>query len=151
MGYYLQAFICRQSDKNVLTENFDKASSVAIGHGLALIPMTEELFDQINNRTLSSSVDKFEYMTENVEQKILGAIGDRKFAYVEAEYFGGEGGQIGIIWNNHKRQELLAFGQDKINHVLRDFGVIANQNQDEFLTVGLGLHRNTGDWIENSI
>jgi hypothetical protein len=149
MGYYLQAFICRQSDTRLLTEKFDKAISVDIGQGLSLIPMTEELFDQINNFTSSSSVDKFEYMTEYVENKILNAIGDRKFAYVEAEYFGGEGGQMAVIWNNNRRQQILPFGKDKINQVLKDFGVTANEGQDEFLTLGFGLRRDTREWIED--
>lgn len=150
MGYYLQAFICRQPDQNLLTERFDKAVSVDLGQGLALVPMTEELFDQINNFCSSSSVDKFEYMTENVEQKVLDAIGDRKFAYVEAEYFGGEGGQMAIIWNNNRREQLLSLGQDKINEVLKSFGVTAKQGQDEFVTLGFGLRRNTREWIEDT-
>ena len=62
---------------------------------------------------------------------------------------GGEGGQMAIIWNNNKRKQLLPFGQDKINQVLKDFNVVAKEGQDEFLTVGLALHRDTGDWIEN--
>ena len=149
MGYYLQGFICRQSDTSLFTDKFDKAVSVELGQGVALIPMTEELFDQINNFSSSPSVEKFEYMTENVEQKVLSAIGDKKIAYVEAEYFGGEGGQIAIIWNNSKREQILLFGQDKINQVLKDFGVTANEGQDEFLTLGFGLRRNTKEWIED--
>jgi hypothetical protein len=148
MGYFLQSFICKRSDTRLLTEKFDKVISVDIGQGLSLIPMTEELFEQIKNFTSSPSIDKFEYMTENIERNILMAIGNQHFAYVEAEYFG-EGEQMAIIWNNNKREQLLPFGQDKINQVLKDFNVIANEGQDEFLTVGLGLHRNTRVWIEN--
>jgi hypothetical protein len=150
MGYHLQAFLCRESDTRLLTEKFDKAVSVDIGQGLSFIPMTEELFDQLNNFTSSSSVDRFEYMTEYVEHKILNAMGDRKFAYVEAEYFGGEGGQIAIIWNNNRQQQILPFGQDKINQVLKDFGATANKGEDEFLTLGFALHRNTREWIEDA-
>ena len=55
MGYFLQAFICKQSDTNIFIENFDKAKKVVIGQGLSLIPMTEELFDQINNFAVSNA------------------------------------------------------------------------------------------------
>lgn len=150
MGYYLQAFICRELDQSLLTKKFDKAVGVGLGQGLALIPMTEDLFDEINNFCSSPSVEKFEYMTENVEQKVLDTIGDRKFAYVEAEYFGGEGGQIAIIWNNNRREQILSFGQDKINEVLRSFSVTTKQGQDEFVTLGFGLRRNTREWIEDT-
>ncbi|MBL0183927.1 MAG: hypothetical protein IPP96_17220 [Chitinophagaceae bacterium] len=137
MGYYLQAFICKQADTNIFIDNFDKAKKVEIGQGLSLIPMTEDLFDQINNFAVSNSVDKFEYLTENIEAKILQLIGDKKIAYIEAEYFGGEGGQIAIIWENNKREKFLEYGQDKINEVLKDFGAIAEKGEDEFLTLGL--------------
>jgi hypothetical protein len=33
--------------------------------------------------------------------------------------------------------------------VLKEFGVTANKGQDEFLAIGLGLRKNTSDWIEN--
>ena len=91
MGYYLQAFICKHTDSNILTDRFDKAKKIEIGQGLSLIPMTEELFDQINEFLESNSVGKFEYLTDNIETKILQLIADKKLAYVEAEYFGGEG------------------------------------------------------------
>jgi hypothetical protein len=148
MGYYLQAFICRQPDESILKNTFDTAVSVDLGQELALIPMTEELFDQINSLSTSPSVDKFEYMTENVEQKVLDAIGNRRLAYVEAEYFGGKGGQIAIIWCDNRREQLLSFGQNKINEVLKGFGVTANEGQDEFVTLGFGLRRNTREWID---
>jgi len=86
-------------------------------------------------------------LTENIESKILSAIENKQFAYVEAEYHGGQGGQMAIIWRDHKRYQLLTFDHGRINEVLKYFGVIANMPQDEFLTVGLGLHRDTIEWI----
>lgn len=150
MGYYLQAFICKQADTNIFTDNYDKAKNIEIGQGLSLIPMTEELFDQINNLVVSNSVDKFEYLTDNIETKILQLIDDKKIAYVEAEYFGGQGGQIAIIWNNGKRQSFFEYGQECINRVLKDFGIKTKFSKDEFDTLSLGRHRNTIDWIEDS-
>ena len=150
MGYYLQAFICKQADTNTFTDNLDKAKKIEIGQGLSLIPMTEQLFDQINNFVVSNSVDKFEYLTDNIETKILQLIDDKKIAYVEAEYFGGEGGQIAIIWNNHKRECFFEYGQECINRVLKDFGIKPKIGNDEFDTLDFGRHRNTIDWIEDN-
>lgn len=150
MGYYLQAYIFKEADSNIFTDNFDKAKNVVIGQGLSLIPMTDELYDQINDFAVSNSVDKFEYLTDNIEAKVLQLIGDKKIAYVEAEYFGGQGGQIAIIWGNHKRQQFFPYGQDCINKVLREFGVQPNFGKDEFDTAGFGRHRNTLDWIEDN-
>lgn len=149
MGYYLQAFICKQADSIVLTNRFDKAIKVSIGQGLDLIPLTEELFDQINNYQESLCIENFEYLTENIEKEVLKAIEGKKFAYVEAEYHGGQGGQIAMIWNE-KRRYFFEFGQDRINQVLKNYGVISDNGYDEFLTLGFGLHRHTREWIEAS-
>ena len=146
--YYLHAFICKNIDADCFIKKFDKAVKVDIGQKLSLIPMTEDLFDQINELNDTISIDSFEYLTENIENKILHAISERKFSYVEAEYFGGEGGQIAIIWQNNKRQRIFSYGQDRINQVLKSFGVIANKGQDEFDTLGLGRHRATNKWEE---
>lgn len=129
--------------------NLTKRKNLVIGQGISLIPMTEDLYDQINDFVISNSVDKFVYLTDNIEAKILQLIGDKKIAYIEAEYFGGQGGQIAIIWKNNKREKVLEYGQDKINEVLKDFGVIAEKGQDEFLTLGFGRRRQTIEWLEN--
>lgn len=150
MSYNLEAFICKQFDTNIIIDNFNKAKKIEIGQGLSLILMTEDLFDQINNFVVSDSVDKFEYLTDNIETKILQLIGDKKFAYVEAEYFGGEGGQIAIIWNNRKRESFFEYGKDCINRVLKSFGIKPENSNDEFDTLGLGRHRNTIEWIEDN-
>ena len=112
--------------------------------------MTEHLYDQMNDLIVSNSVDDFEYLTDNIEANVLQKIGDRKIAYVEAEYFGGEGGQIAVIWENNKREKVLDYGQNKINEVLKDFGVIAENGGDEFSTLGFGLHRHTREWLEDA-
>ncbi|MGN6435014.1 MAG: hypothetical protein ACTHMM_00715 [Agriterribacter sp.] len=111
--------------------------------------MTEDLFDQINDFRSSEAIDSFLYLTENIETSILLSVGDKQFSYVEAEYHGGQGGQIAIIWEEGKRLRLLSYGQNKINEVLKYFGAVADKGQDEFLTLGFGLRRNTQEWIEN--
>jgi hypothetical protein len=148
MGYYLEAFICKTQDADLITNRFTKAVSVELDDHLSMIPMTEELFDEINQLSSSPSIGNFQYITENVEQKVLDSIGVQRFAYVEAEYFGGEGGQMSIVWNNNERIQLLAFGDGRINTVLKDFGVIARGGNDEFTMVGLLRQRHTKDWLD---
>lgn len=134
----------------LLCNQFDKAKKIDIGQGITLLPMTEELFDQINHLSISPDIDKFEYLTENIEREILKIIKDSHYAYVEAEYHGGQGGQMAIIWDKSHRKSILEFGQQKINSVLKGFGVRAEIGKDEFDTLGLGRYRNTMDWIEKT-
>lgn len=148
MGYFLQAFICKIGDADCLTNAYDKAIRVNMGQGIALIPMTEDLFDQINDCKVSGDIGRFMYLTENIENNILSAIGDRQFSYVEVEYHGGQGGQEAIIWQDRNRFQLLPFDHGRINHVLKYFGVVADEGEDEFTTLGFGRHRYTQNWIE---
>ena len=73
---------------------------------------------------------------------------DRAFSYVEAEYHGGQGNQIAIIWKDKARHQLLELGENRINQVLQYFGVVANKGEDEFSTLGFGLQRHTKEWLE---
>ncbi len=151
MGYFLQAFICKSNDAVCVADAFDKAIVIEIGQGLSMIPMTASLFDQIDNASGSNCIEGFDYITEKVEANILARIGDRRLSYVEAEYHGGQGGQIGVTWIYNKRQLILPFGPDTINLVLRSYGVIVKDKEhDEFDTLGLGLYRDTEDWVNNA-
>jgi|GEM_PF-1141403 len=149
MGYYLEAFICKIQDASLLADQFNNAVAVELTDELSLIPMTEALFDEVNELSSSPSIENFQFMTEKVEQKVLDAIGYSKFAYVEAEYFGGEGRQMAVTWNNNGRTQLLSFGDGRINAVLKEFGVVAQNGYDEFSIAGLLRHRQTKDWLES--
>jgi len=149
MGYYLQAFIGRQQDLQLIQSAYPLSNLIYLGQGISLIPMTESVFDQINQDKISENI--FEYLTTNVEIEVLKRIGDREIAYIEAEYFGGEGGQVGIIWKDGHRYKIFPYGQDVINEVLRLFKVKKGLfKTDEFETLNLNKHRNSRDWIDDT-
>lgn len=147
MGYYLQTFICRYCDAHLITDYFSCAIKVELEQGLCMLPMTEELFNQINNHSNSGYIDTFECLTEKIESKVLVTAKNIMFAYVEAEYHGGEGGQSGIIWNKGVRQQMFSSGQNVINDVLKHFGTKRTNGLDEFDSLGQGRYRNTVNWI----
>jgi len=148
MGYYLQAFIGRKDALLKIQSSYSQAKLQELGQDLYLIPVTEELFDQINNLTTSENISSFEYLTENVESEILRRVANGTVAYIEAEYFGGKGGQIGTIWKDGARHLHLSYSQTAINKVLSFFGIVADTGKDEFDTLDFGRHRNTRDWID---
>nr|WP_143404151.1 hypothetical protein [Gaetbulibacter sp. 4G1] len=113
-----------------------------------MIPMTDELFDQINEMKHSSGISTFEFLTENIEQKTIQVIENRELAYVESEFFGGQGGHIGIIWKNGKRDFLTESDKSSMNKILKRLGVNRTLLKDEFENVGLDKNRHTEDWIE---
>src|SRR5689334_12993441 len=98
MGYDLKAFIGKSADLERIEVKIKKALAVSMTNELSLIPMTEHLFNEINKYRRNNEVGKYEHLTTDVEDDILEIIGNRMIAYVEVEYFGGEGAQDGIIW-----------------------------------------------------
>jgi len=147
MGYILHAFIGRQTDLQIIASSFRNAKLINVGREIFIIPMTEELYDEINDFIISEDVGTFTYMSKNVENKIIEVIGNYNIGYIEAEYFGGQGGQTAILWQNGGRYKLFDFGQGAINSVLKHFGITAEIGLDEFNTINLGRHRNKEDWF----
>lgn len=149
MGYYLSAFIGKPEELIRIQVAFKNANLIELHPCVSLIPLTEELFDEINNFSASESLFNFEYLTRQIEHEILTLISDITLAYFEAEYFGGQGGQSAILWEKGKRTSEFIRDSQAINKVLKNLGVIADSDTDEFDTISLGRHRYTRDWLES--
>ncbi|MEO5975871.1 MAG: hypothetical protein ABIS36_20875 [Chryseolinea sp.] len=149
MAYSLQAFICRQQDFSIISDAFNHARKFDLKQGIALIPMTAELYSQMNSFAATRSIRASVLLPENIENALLRAIGNIHVGYVEADYFGGRGGQEAIVWKNNKRDAVLSAGPGVINKVLKGFGVIALQGIDEFDTLDFGSKRKTNHWLNN--
>lgn len=148
MGHYLKAFIGQKENLTPISDKYSNSKLVDLSDEVSMIPMTDELFDEINQSHTSSEVTGFEFLTENIENKTLDIIGNKKLAYVESEFFGGQGGHIGLIWKDGEREFIGDFKKSTMNEILKKLGVIRNRNQDEFETIGLDRHRDTEDWTD---
>jgi hypothetical protein len=71
-----------------------------------------------------------------------------KVAYLEAEFFGGIGGQTSAGWHNQELIFEVMQTHDAINQALRWLGVLRNNQQDEFDMIELGQHRATESWAQ---
>ena len=138
----------KEENLKPLLERFSESKKVDLNNRFSMIPMTDELFDEINEMKISSAISTFEFLTENIEQKTIETIENRELAYVESEFFGGQGGHIGVIWKNGKRDFLSEFGKNSINEILIKLGVERTLLKDEFESIGLAKNRHTKDWIE---
>ena len=148
LGYTLKAYIGKEDCLIPILKKFNKSKKVDLNSGISMIPMTDELFDEINQMENSSGISTFEFLTENLEQKTIEIIGNQELAYVESEFFGGQGGHIGILWRNGKRDILTEFDKSSMNNILKELGVNRTLLKDEFEITGLGENRNIKDWIE---
>ncbi len=142
MAYTLQALIGDASEvKNAAPSG---ALVVMLPQGKALVPLTESV-RQAHNISFLPLTDGD---TDDVPETVAAlAVLAKKIAYVEAEFFGGDGTQAAAVWENGK----LIFGpvvdNDAINQALRIIGVAKNDHVDEFEALSLSRHRDTDKWI----
>ena len=67
-------------------------------------------------------------------------------AYVEAEFWAGEGSQLSVVWRAGEVAQGPLYAPDAISVALRALGVRA-LGSDEFDALGLGRHRAVDDWL----
>lgn len=148
MAYVLQAIISTQSVLEAHASDFGAAVVVPLNSGLALIPITNELLDEIG---ASGSSGQFYQLTPAVSDWLRVISSSASAAYVEAEFFGSVGEQGAVVWA--RGEEVLAPTHDAkaINIALRLLGVSRGTAHDEFEAVGLPRHRRTRDWLDDAI
>lgn len=182
MGYELAAIIGNKRLLESQKSRYVQVEVVSLHKELAIIPAKSEFLAEINasyvDTERANSFPDFSngFSPEKLSQAVVYWLEDLSISapvmYCEAEYFGGSGGQLALVWQN--RQVVLGpictrWGQvDQplnvsllsnmaINRALKKLGVeapfshlapgtIHQHNLDEFDTVRLGRHRHTQDW-----
>jgi hypothetical protein len=144
MGYFIQALIGKADTFHKHASEYAHARLIPLTQEWALIPITDELHDEIGS---DDSFDNFEKLTPALEQWAQRISSFAAVAYVEAEFFGGDGSQSAVVWANSTRVIGPLHSKDAINKTLRYFGVAIGAAHDEFDAVGLGKRRDTHDWL----
>lgn len=128
---------------------------VPLGQGLSLMPMTEELFDELRQggevdaRFAACQMFPPGFAETIASWSLVDPVG-----YLEAEYFGGVGTQFAAVW--HRGDLVLgpldraAGGRSPISQALRRMGASAAGHLDEFDAVGLDKHREVEDWLDDA-
>jgi hypothetical protein len=143
MGYTLRAFLGPTLAVQQLASHFQHAYRVDLAADLSLLPMTEDLYDEVSHFVESPPIASCLLLTSYVEEQVLAVLGPASIGYVEADYFGGQGRQIGLFWQVGQRSPAPM----TINAILRGLGITASEGRDEFATVDLGRYRETEDWL----
>lgn len=115
---------------------------VALDHGVALLPMTDELFARLS--VGAPSDEPFETFNASVLARLREHL--PAFGYIETEYWGGTGVQRAGAWAADDVLVAPVEGPaDAVNAVLRWLGVRAGDARDEWDAVGLVRFRGMDD------
>ena len=153
MGHYIQAIIAAQGVIEKTVPTIEGACCVPLGHGLAAMPITSEVWDEVQQRPGVRCAMIPEGRLLRGSSALYGLLAEisRKgpVIYVETEYFGGVGEQYAVVAENGA---IVSFweGDHPINEALRKLGVEAGEGLDEFDTVGLGLTRSNEAMIAST-
>ncbi|MDX2593297.1 hypothetical protein PV343_13785 [Streptomyces sp. WI03-4A] len=154
MGYDLYAVIGEGEALSAAARELSAVRPTSIGQGLALLPMTDALFDAVTDGG-GERVLGFWRLPGGFEGTLAAWSAGGPVAYVEAEYFGGVGEQRAAVWDGGALvlgplhlEEGRPFGPagSPLSQALRRLGVVASAGEDEFSAVGLGRHRHRDAW-----
>jgi hypothetical protein len=148
MGYSLFAFIGKQPELQTIAGKYKNAKVIMVKQGIGIIPLSHDLYDEINNFESADEVESFIYLNSNIQTQILQLIKKGVIAYIEADYSGGIGEQEAILWNDGVKTMYYKNRLGAINSILRRLGVSASNEMDEFDTVDLGRNRSVDEWLE---
>ena len=153
MGYLLQAIISKRKMSEIIMSELQLARRVWLKEDLYILPYYPDFYDEFNQYEKSEDFDKFEYLNKKLYNYLINKSAIEPVAYIEAEYFGGTGGQSAIMLDKSEKIVDIRFedsGYGAINTVLKEFGVKKESNLDEWDTVGMLRHRSTEDWLEDA-
>lgn len=167
MGYDIQAIVSSHRVVLSLVESRSSAHLLKLHKDLAMIPLTEELYDEVNYMDVEQfdnpAFRRFLRLSPRIVDWIVTASSRGAVAYIEAEFFGGKGSQSSVVWKDGQVIHGPEHSRWAINKALRHLGVLARKLelmrklgiyrhyfQDEFDLVGLGKCRHTEDWLKSS-
>lgn len=154
----MQAVIAGDELLRVASREVSGAQVVPLRQGLALMPITDEVFDAVTDGSDIGDLG-FWRLPGGFDTLLAQWSAAGPIAYVEAEYFGGVGEQRAAVWAEGAlalgpldvpTKKWLSRAVSPISQALRRLGARRTLGEDEFEAVGLDRHRNNDGWISSS-
>ena len=148
MAHFVTGFITKTDYIHQICSESSSLRSVSLEQGFSLFPLTDKLLDNLRIPR-SKGLDDFDKLPTELTDLLAKLSVICPLLYFETEYFGGDGNQLAIVFENGK----MIFGpaQDvvgPINEGLCLLGVEKKANSDEFDSIGLGENRSTDEWLK---
>lgn len=146
MGHNIQAIITSTATADLICHRYPMLPRRNTAVGFAIIPINSDFFDVVTHSSRSEPFEDFLWLTSDFQDFLrdLSHLGD--LAYVETEYFGGAGGQGGVVFSGGEVRMAPEWGEsDVINRALQQVGVRAGIMRDRFSILGLDQVRSNDD------
>lgn len=153
MSHCIRVMMAADAMIKQLAASSPEAHILSLEQGFSLIPLTDALFDEVTGRYPNASGEDWEafvMLSPAIQQWLKTQSQSGPIAYLETEYFGGEGAQSAILYEKGevKKGPLESKRPGAINRVLQAIGVKKSLGKDAFDTIGLGNFRSNEDILE---
>lgn len=150
MAYTLEALLARCEVFAELPAWAADAVVIPLAQGICMLPLGHTLLHRFGTPERPWEYARhgiFTHLPEGLLPDLLELSRAGRLAYVEAEFWAGEGEQRYVVWENGAVVDEPEESSMAINDALRRLGVQASEGLDRFDTVGLGRHRGVDDWL----
>lgn len=146
--YILEAIIFNSNLKSIIESKIvGNVEVIELSPPLSMIPMKNMTCKLVNrNSENMECINGFQKLSKELYRLIADCSENGRIGYVEAEYFGGLGGQSSIAFENGNEILKSINEKDSINHILRFLGIQRTSEKDEFDLVNLDKYRDTEKW-----
>lgn len=146
--YILEAILFNSNLQSIIESNIDgNVEVIALTQQLSMIPMKNMTCKLVNrNNENLECINGFQKLSQELYILIANCSKRGRIGYVEAEYFGGQGVQSSIAFENGKEILKSINENNSINHILNFLGIQRTSDKDEFDLVNLDKYRATEKW-----
>jgi hypothetical protein len=145
MGYTLQAIVGRANVLRLVSRDLPRLD---LAQDITMIPLTTTIRSACGDIPFLPFTDEgIDVIPEPLEELCRRLSASGRVAYLEAEFFGGDGTQAMFLAEHGSVVEGPKVGRHAINQALQALGVRADGYHDEFEAVDLGRHRDTDEWV----
>ena len=147
MPHVVTGLIIKDDFVHKICSEYPVLRQVTLEQGFSLFPLTNELFENLGISQPVGLIDSDKFPNEITD--LLAELSNIcPLLYFETEYFGGEGSQFAMVFENG----IISLGPVQgsigpINEGLHLLGVETDDDFDEFDALGLGKQRSSNDWL----
>lgn len=141
MGHCIQAIVCQQGVGLPTKRQRTWPEPIALAQGYTLVPMFESVLDAVPHEDGAQKFEGFTYLTHGLLTFLTELSEKSPLAYLETDYFGGEGGQAALAAREGRVVVAPTNADDAINQALAAIGVRRLSSSDEFEALNLGAFR----------
>lgn len=153
MAHCIQAIVAASETADRLQAACPRLPRVVARQNYAIFPVDADFVESVTEARPSTDTDTFELLTDAFQDYLRALSRLGALAYVETDYFGGDGGQGAAVYSDGRAMMEPEWSEEigPINRALKLIGVEQGLAYDHFSALGLTEYRGNDDLINAAI